>query len=374
MNINYSVLNNDEKAIFNMRSLYKQYGYSQFKMSKFEEYDLYVRNKDFLVSENIITFTDTDGKLMALKPDVTLSIIKNSEYASGQVQKVFYDENVYRVSKGTNSFKEIMQVGLECIGDIDTYNIFEVILLAAKSLNSISENYILDVSNIDIVSDMIEECELDSKSRKELVKCIGEKNIHGIDSVCNDRGVDAELCNRMKKLIALHGNHENVMATIKELALPRSADAVNRMEQIIKLLDVSGYNDKINIDFSVISDTHYYNGFVFKGFIEGISSRILSGGQYDNLMKRMKLNSGAIGFAVYLDVLERFEYSEKTYDVDYVVWYDDTCDISKINAAVAGFIKDGMSVMATKTVPTDIKYRELYKLNECGVEKIEKDA
>ena len=56
MNINYSVLNNDEKAIFNMRSLYKQYGYSQFKMSKFEEYDLYVKNKDFLVSDNVITF------------------------------------------------------------------------------------------------------------------------------------------------------------------------------------------------------------------------------------------------------------------------------------------------------------------------------
>lgn len=373
MNINYSVLNNDEKAIFNMRSLYKQYGYSQFKMSKFEEYDLYVRNKDFLVSENIITFTDTDGKLMALKPDVTLSIIKNGEHSRGRVQKVFYDENVYRVSKGTNSFKEIMQVGLECIGDIDTYNIFEVILLAAKSLNSISENYILDVSNIDIVSDMIEECELDSKSRKELVKCIGEKNVHGIDSLCSDNGVDKDLCEKLKKLISLCGRRD-VMASIKEIALPKSAEAVNRLEQIIKLLDLSGYGNKINIDFSVISDTHYYNGFVFKGFIEGISTRVLSGGQYDNLMKRMKLDSGAIGFAVYLDMLERFEYSEKDYDVDCVLLYDDTCDIFKINDAVSQFIKDGINVIATKVIPTDIKYKELYKLNECGVEKIEKNA
>ena len=73
------LLKNDEKAVFALRSLYEKYGYSQFKMSKFEEYDLYVRNKDFLVSDNIITFTDTNGKLMALKPDVTLSIIKNSD-------------------------------------------------------------------------------------------------------------------------------------------------------------------------------------------------------------------------------------------------------------------------------------------------------
>ena len=75
-NIN-KVLSGSEKAVYALRSLYTSYGYVQYKMSKFEEYDLYVRNKDFLVSDAVITFTDTDGKLLALKPDVTLSIIKN---------------------------------------------------------------------------------------------------------------------------------------------------------------------------------------------------------------------------------------------------------------------------------------------------------
>ena len=68
----------DEQAVFLLRSLYSKYGYKQYKMRKFEEYDLYVRNKDFLISDSVITFTDTNGKLMALKPDVTLSIIKNT--------------------------------------------------------------------------------------------------------------------------------------------------------------------------------------------------------------------------------------------------------------------------------------------------------
>ena len=87
-----NVLSREEKAAFTLRSLYAEYGYSQYKMSKFEEYDLYVRNKDFLVSDNIITFTDTDGKLMALKPDVTLSIIKNGKDNPDRLQKVFYNE------------------------------------------------------------------------------------------------------------------------------------------------------------------------------------------------------------------------------------------------------------------------------------------
>ena len=75
--IDEKLLKNEEKAVFSLRSLYKKYGYLPYKMSKFEEYELYMRNKDFLVSDRIITFNDTNGKLMALKPDVTLSIIKN---------------------------------------------------------------------------------------------------------------------------------------------------------------------------------------------------------------------------------------------------------------------------------------------------------
>ena len=49
MTINNSVLRSDEEVIFALRSLYQKYGYFQYKMNKFEEYDFYVQNKDFLV-------------------------------------------------------------------------------------------------------------------------------------------------------------------------------------------------------------------------------------------------------------------------------------------------------------------------------------
>ncbi|MGN1418565.1 MAG: ATP phosphoribosyltransferase regulatory subunit, partial [Acutalibacteraceae bacterium] len=125
-----SLLKNEERAVFALRSLYSKHGYLPYKMSKFEEYDLYVRNKDFLVSDSIITFNDKDGKLLALKPDVTLSIVKNTDDDPLCKQKLFYNENVYRVSGSTHSYKEIMQTGLECIGDIDLYDMTEVLLLA----------------------------------------------------------------------------------------------------------------------------------------------------------------------------------------------------------------------------------------------------
>ena len=113
-----TILKNQEKISYALRALYQRYGYLSYKMSKFEEYDLYVENKDFLVGDGVITFNDTNGKLLALKPDVTLSIIKNDGDVVGK-RKVCYNENVYRISDKTGQFKEIMQAGLECIGDID---------------------------------------------------------------------------------------------------------------------------------------------------------------------------------------------------------------------------------------------------------------
>ena len=92
--IDEKLLKNEERAMLSLRSLYRQYGYMPFKMSKFEEYDLYVRNKEFLVSDSVITFNDTDGRLLALKPDVTLSIIKNGVDEPGAKQKLYYNENV----------------------------------------------------------------------------------------------------------------------------------------------------------------------------------------------------------------------------------------------------------------------------------------
>ena len=127
-----SILKKEEKIAYELRALYAKYGYLPYKMSKFEPYDLYVSNKEFLVGDGVITFNDTDGKLLALKPDVTLSIIKNDVDGASK-RKVYYNENVYRISGKTKQFKELMQVGLECIGDIGLYDVYEAVYLAAAT-------------------------------------------------------------------------------------------------------------------------------------------------------------------------------------------------------------------------------------------------
>lgn len=375
MNIDYSVLKNDERAIFGLRSLYSRYGYSQYKMNKFEEYDLYVRNKDFLVSDNIITFTDTSGKLMALKPDVTLSIIKNGKDVPGVLEKVYYDENVYRVSRGSQSFREIMQVGLECIGDIDDYCIYEVISLAAKSLESISGDFVLDISHLGLISEVISKLGISKSAEKEIIKCLSEKNAHGISAICEREGADKETSELLLKLTSTYGKLSDVLPVLREMF---TKDGV-LCERARELIDISAmlskcdFADKLRIDFSVVNDMNYYGGMVFKGFISGIPTGILSGGRYDKLMSKMGRKSGAIGFAVYLDMLERLSTKASEYDVDAVVLYDESTDMSALCDCLSMLTARG-SVMAQKAVPENIKYRQLLRVRERGVEILENNA
>ena len=351
MKINSKMSCSGESAVYALKELYESYGYSHYKMSKFEEYELYVRNKSFLVSDHIITFTDVGGSLMALKPDVTLSIVKNSPEREDGIRRVYYNENVYRVPRGALSFKEIMQSGLECIGEIDAYDVAEVLTLAKKSLEAVSSDYVLDVSHMGILSTLIDEIGLSAKGKEALIDSIGEKNLHGIDAVCVSEGKNADV---IKRLVAMKGNTDEMLEILSGSSV--YAEAVE-MAQII-----SAVGGKVRVDFSVIDDMNYYSGIVFKGFIKGIPTDVLTGGRYDNLMKKMGKESGAIGFAVYLDLLGELSGDAPEYDGDVLVIYDENTSLEALIGLTGELTASGKSVSVRKSVPERLKYKETIDL------------
>ena len=306
MTIEDRVMDAQERIGFRLRALYSGHGYSRYRMSKFEEYDLYSRNKDFLFSEGVITFTDTNGRLMALKPDVTLSIVKNGKDTPGQVRKVYYHENVYRVSSAEDGFREQTQVGIECMGDVNGECVAESLKLAAESLRLCSDKFVLEVSHLDILSAFVDRIAPNAAIRKEILRCAGEKNLHGISRVCRDGGIAEGAEEPLIQLLNLYGSPKCVLPKIRTLAEKNGVeDAAAELTHALAVFAGTETENRITVDFSATGDMRYYNGIAFKGFISGIPGSVLSGGQYDNLMKRMGRRDRAVGFAVFLNMLER---------------------------------------------------------------------
>ena len=361
--MNPTDLKNEEKVQLKLQALYGQYGYARFKMSKFEEYELYVRNKDFLVSDRVITFTDTNGRLMALKPDVTLSIVKNTKAHDG-VQRLYYHENVYRVSESTRAYKEIMQAGLECIGELDRYNVCEVLLLAAKSLETVSEDCVLNISHLGVTSRLLEQEAL-LPVRRALMHCIEEKNSHGVAQICRERNTDRQTARQLQLLTEAYGPADEVLPRLqKEFTDEAALEALDELAAVTGCLQQLT-SVRIRVDFSLMGNMNYYNGLVFRGFVKGIPAGVLSGGQYDNLMKRMGKPSRAIGFAVYLDLLERMERVTR-YDVDVLLTYEENTPVDAVLNKAARLTAAGKRVSVQKSLPEKLTYGEWVKLDEGG--------
>lgn len=367
MLMNSTSINSQDRIIPELRRAYEQLGYKKYKMSKFEEYDLYLENKSFLKSENIITFNDLNGKLLALKPDVTLSIVKNS---GDFPQKLYYTENVYRVKSG--QYKEIMQVGLEYIGNADMYTICEVIRLAAKSLSIISKDYILDISHMGFISGLLEEFNFSKHNYEEVLTLISSKDAHEIKALCEKAGADTALTEKLVKAATFYGSIEEMLPLCEELNVNGATElAYRELSEIYETLKAIGCVNNINLDFSIINDMSYYNGIIFQGLIKGVSGSVLSGGRYDKLLEKFGKNADAIGFAVYLDMLEYFCDTDSGCDVDVMLVYGNNADTAALTKAINMLIGNGQTVLAASKIPEKLRYKQLLAFNERGLEILE---
>jgi ATP phosphoribosyltransferase regulatory subunit len=360
-------MRSDERIAYTLRELYGSYGYSRFKMGKFEEYELYVQNKDFLTGERMITFTDGDGTLLALKPDVTISIIKNTQDGDNAVRKVYYQENVYRTGRGETSFREIMQMGLECIGVLDAYQMFEVIFLAVKSLEAISPDYMLDLSHMGMVTGIMALAGVPQEQYAKVLSYVREKNPTELMAFCRD----VQLSDRSSALLQLLIDTYGTIKTVLDLLEPyctelQAQKALEELRVIDRLLCANGLEDRIQIDFSVVNDMGYYNGIVFQGFIKGLADGVLSGGRYDKLVEKMGKQSGAIGFAITLNELERLAPSGTEYDVDVLLLYNENSDLEELSRRSTALVAAGKQIMVQNAKGERIRPREILDLRGKG--------
>lgn len=368
---NPGVMKNEEQMLLDLCSLYHRYGYKHYKVNKFEEYDLYARNKSFLVSDDVLTFNDAHGRLLALKPDVTLSIVKHHR-SEDEPSKLYYSEHVYRAVGEERQFREIMQVGLEYIGRLDVYAMAEVILLALRSLQQISDNYLLDLSHMGFISGLMEDAGLDNGQIRELLPLIGEKNAHGIRQRCAAWGLDEVAQERISCMASLYKPFAEALPVARSLSSSARTDqALDELEQIYGLLQAVGCADKINLDFSIINDMRYYSGVTFRGFIKGIMSGILSGGRYDNLLAKFGKPAGAIGFAVYLNLLERWNQPTEHYDADVLLLYDEATDPAQLLCYVEQLVAEGKQVLARQGEQGKLLCREVLQVKEGRLEKVD---
>ena len=313
MELDLNMLKPQERVSLQLRLLYEKAGFRQYRMGRFEEYGLYQENRRFLSSEQVITFTDLDGRLLALKPDVTLSIAKNAQVEPGQCGRFYYAENVYRPSQESHTFKEISQMGLECIGAVDDAVTAQAVSLAIQSLAQTGRDFTVEVSHMGFVTGLLDAVGAPEAVRPQLLGCIRDRNQHELQRCAGAAGLSRQGGDALCRLSGLHGPWEQVLADAEPLALNAAMGAaLTELRTLCTALESRGETQRLRLDLSLVNDMEYYNGLVLQGYLAGLPRAVLRGGRYDPLVSQFRPGAKAIGFALYLDELARMSDAAPT--------------------------------------------------------------
>lgn len=359
----YALLRKEERVTLALRSLYEAYGYRKFRMNRFEEYDFYAGYRDFLANGQIISFTDLDGKLMALRPDVTLSIVKKANDDVRDSWRLYYTEPVYRPAKGLTGYRESDQVGIEYIGDVTPYAAVEIVSLAVQSLALIGPHSVLDLSHTGYICGLLEGLPLPDALRRDVRRCLTEKNTHELSALVAGK-LSAADTERLLAICRLSGPFAQTLGAARALANTEAMhEAVDALESLYAALSASGETAPLRLDFSISGDAKYYGGLIMRGYESGVPTAVLTGGRYDPLLRRMgKPQLSAMGFAIYFDELAQYFSEEADTGVDTVVRYDKDADPAAVSNIVRARIALGERVWAGTQIPEDLPCKQVLEV------------
>lgn len=303
-------LNKKEKFIYKLRHLLENYGYKNISVNLLEDYESY-KGSHLIKDENILKLIHPNGKLYALRPDMTIPIAKRFALEGKKEElshKVYYNDSVFRIEqKSFNSLNEMQQIGVEALGIKDKIIDLEVLSLAKDVLKEISETYHIDLSHSGVLEKLFSLGSFTKEDKESILDLISKRSKTDLLSFLNGLDLDKELVESFEALLSLNGNFDKVLKSFKEnKILGTFTEVIAELQELKEYLEI--YDIYVDLDFSLSSNLRYYTGIIFKGYVPNVAEAVLTGGRYDKLSKVFGKDMAAIGFGVNLtEVLQGFE-------------------------------------------------------------------
>ena len=151
---------------------------------------------------------------------------------------------------------------------------------------------------------LLDALDVPEASRAALLAKLKAKNLHELKAAASAAGLDEAGADALAGLMSLCGSCEDVLPRVEAACRnERMEAAAAELKAITE--ELAGAGGSIRLDMTLAGEMEYYNGLVFQGYLESLPRPVLKGGRYDLLMQKFTPGAGAIGFAVYLDELDR---------------------------------------------------------------------
>ena len=291
-----------------IRRKMRSYGFDDIRTPSFEFFDVFSGEIGTRPSRELYKFFDKEGNTLTLRPDFTPGVARcAAKYFMDEQEpmRFCYEGSVFsNTSELQGKLKESTQMGAELVCDGSAFADAEMIALLVDSLLTAGlSDFQITVGNVDYFKGLCREAGLEGKQELMLREYISGKNYFAAEELLKDLQVEEKFREQFLRISDFMKNDEEIEEARAQAGNEISANALERLALLYRLLKAYGFEKYISFDLSLLSKYRYYTGVIFRGYTYGVGEPIASGGRYDGLLSHFGKDAPAVGFMIPLDTL-----------------------------------------------------------------------
>ena len=262
-----------------MRDVCHRFGFGEVVTPTFEHSELFTLRSGQGIIDEMYVFKDKGDREMALRPEITASVIRfyvTDMSSAPKPLKLYYVGNCFRYENPQSGrYREFFQLGAELVGTKTPETDAEVIALAVNCLrNAGLENFVVRVGHIGILKSLVKEQIKDEQTAADVLRMIDKEDWDALGDMFDAKVLPRQLFDKITSIADIKGG-------LEELNNLEDSESTRHLKEIFDVLKIYGIDDA-QVDLGIVRGLDYYSGMVFEIDAPklGAEKQVLGGGSY----------------------------------------------------------------------------------------------
>jgi ATP phosphoribosyltransferase regulatory subunit len=290
-------------------AIFEGWSYEEITTPTIDYYSLFERGMGRSMAHHTFRFSDTDGRMLVVRPDVTSLVARAAATLFTERKRplrLCYVAPVFRQRPQFHAEwrRESTQIGCELIGANSSAADMEVLAIACEVLEGfeLAPYCSITLNDVEVFNGIAEQLQLPPQARNEMRDLADTRNTADLQRFLAGYS-SAEDSHSFAQLVQLSGKREVLSDARRLITNSRSQSALDRLERLWSVIESLNLTGRFEIDLGDVSQLDYYTGLTFKIYVSGAGTRVGSGGRYDGFTASFGRPEPAVGFVLELDAL-----------------------------------------------------------------------
>ena len=291
-----------------MTDVMRSWGYGQVETPVVEAYATLETGAGKSVEPTVFRLFDSDGGLLALRPEMTLPIARMVATRMDDERPPFrlcYSADVFREqSSMRGQARQFTQVGLEFLGVSGSAADAEVVAVLVESVRVTGlVDFTVGLGTVAVLRSLIAAAEMPAEWGERVLAAAHARDLVSLDALAATDGVPSTVARALTLVPRTRGGREAIDTVRAGVVACGCEDVLDSLAETWDLLEAMGVTDAVSLDFGIMRSFDYYTGMVLEVYAPGLGLPLGGGGRYDETMARFDAPMPAAGFAVGIERL-----------------------------------------------------------------------